>query len=79
MTMPGLFATMQGDYAAFAARDQVLPMPAGYTAEQQINTNGFNKSVRPKLVRGAALLLALAAMVGGAIWWRWRKRASAAR
>ena len=77
--MPGLFATMQGDYAAFAARDQVLPMPAGYTAEQQINTNGFNKSVRPKLVRGAALLLALAAMVGGAIWWRWRKRASAAR
>jgi arylsulfatase A-like enzyme len=72
--MPTLFAALQRDYAAFASRDQVLPMPAGYTAEAQINRNGFNKSVRPKLLKALAVMLALGALVTGAVWWR-RKRA----
>jgi arylsulfatase/uncharacterized sulfatase len=75
-TMPGLFRTMQGDYAAFAARDGVLPMPAGYTAERQINANGFNTSVRPKLLRALPWLLALLVVpIGWSIWRRRRKRA----
>jgi arylsulfatase A-like enzyme len=70
--MSGLFRTMQADYAAFAARDRVLPMPAGYTAEQQINTNGFNTSVRPKLFQ--ALPWVLAAIAIPIAWVAWRRR-----
>jgi arylsulfatase/uncharacterized sulfatase len=72
--MPTLFAALQRDYAAFAKRDQVLPMPAGYTAEAQINRNGFNKNVRPKLLQLLAGLLALGALVTGIVSWRRRKR-----
>ena len=70
--MPGLFQTMQADYAAFAARDQVLPMPAGYTAAEQINDTAFRTMVLPKIMGGLAALLALAAFLTGAIWWRRR-------
>ena len=73
--MPALFATMQADYAAFAARDGVLPMPAGYTAERQINANGFNRSVRPKLLRALPWLLVLIALPVGWALWRRRRRA----
>jgi len=72
-TMPTLFAALQRDYAAFAKRDQVLPMPAGYTAEAQINRSGFNKSLRPKLLKALAVLLALGVVVG-VVWWRRRRR-----
>jgi len=73
--MPGLFRTMQADYAAFAARDRVLPMPAGYTAAQQINDTGFRSTVKPKLLRGLAGLVALAALLTGArLWWRRQER-----
>ena len=72
--MPALFKALQADYAAFTKRDQVLPMPAGYTAEAQINRNGFNRSVRPKLLNALAMLLALGALVTGAVWLRRRMR-----
>jgi arylsulfatase/uncharacterized sulfatase len=72
--MPGLFRTMQADYAAFAARDQVLPMPAGYTAEQQINDNAFRAVVRPKLLRALPWLMGVVAVMACAIWWRRRRR-----
>jgi len=73
--MPGLFRTMQADYAAFAARDRVLPMPAGYAAAQQINDTGFRSTVKPKLLRGLAGLVALAALLTGArLWWRRQER-----
>lgn len=73
--MPGLFRTMQADYAAFAARDQVLPMPAGYTAAQQINDTAFDSTVKPKLLRALAGLVVLAVILTGALWWRQRGRA----
>ncbi|GAA0308149.1 arylsulfatase AtsA [Sphingomonas oligophenolica] len=75
--MPALFRTMQADYAAFAARDQVLPMPAGYTAAQQINDNAMHTVLVPKLTRGLAVLVVLVALLAGARrWWR-RKRVPA--
>lgn len=73
--MPALFKALQADYAAFASRDRVLPMPAGYTAEAQINRNGFNRSVRPKLLRGLAVLLVLGVLVAGAVRWRRKRKA----
>ena len=72
--MPVLRRTMQADFARFAARDGVLPMPAGYTAEAQINANGFNKIIRPKLVRAIPWVLALLALATGAMLWRRRRR-----
>lgn len=72
-TMPERFRTMQADYTAFAARDQVLPMPAGYTAEAQIASNLFHKQALPKLLRiGAVVVLAIGLFI-------WRRRRKAAR
>jgi arylsulfatase A-like enzyme len=72
---PARFIGMRRDYAAFAQRDQVLPMPAGYTADQQISDNAFRywlPRVLPAMLGGAAALLA-----GGIVLWRRRRRATA--
>ena len=78
-TMPALFQAMQADYAAFAARDQVLPMPAGYTAAQQINDTAIRTVLVPQLLRGLAVLLVLVALFAGVRWWRRRPTALPAR
>ncbi|MEO6215433.1 MAG: arylsulfatase [Sphingomonas sp.] len=70
--MPGLFRTMQAEYAAFAARDGVLPMPAGYTAAQQINDTAFNSTVKPKLLRWLAGLATI--VIAAFVWLRFRWR-----
>ncbi|MEQ1689297.1 MAG: sulfatase/phosphatase domain-containing protein, partial [Sphingopyxis sp.] len=69
---PALFAEMQADYAAYAARDGVLAMPAGYTYNDQINANAFENVMKPKLIwLGAWVCGALGLLVG--LWW-WRRR-----
>ncbi|QNQ12123.1 arylsulfatase [Sphingomonas alpina] len=73
---PARFQAMQSDYRAFAARDQVLPMPAGYTANQQINDNAFRHTALPRIKRAAPwllLMLMLASLAGG-IYWLVRRR-----
>ncbi|WP_447764680.1 arylsulfatase [Sphingopyxis panaciterrae] len=73
--MPDRFAAMQADYAAYAKANGVLDMPAGYTADEQINRYAFERQGKPRLIRlclwmgGAALLLS--ALVWG--WRRWRR------
>ncbi|MFX5991189.1 hypothetical protein ABTF02_18405, partial [Acinetobacter baumannii] len=37
--LPDQMRAMIADYQAYARRDQVLPMPPGYTAAAQINEN----------------------------------------
>ncbi|WP_033923178.1 sulfatase-like hydrolase/transferase [Sphingomonas sp. 37zxx] len=72
---PARARTMRADYAAFAARDGVLPMPAGYTAAGQINANAFDTVARPKLERAAPFAaLALLVLLAGALGWRLRRR-----
>lgn len=62
---PARFRDMQADYAAYARRDQVLPMPPGYTADKQINRNAFYHTALPKLMKlGAIVLLGLGLIVG---------------
>lgn len=64
---------MQADYAAYARAEQVLPMPAGYSAPQQVQDNAFRERALPRLKRllpWGAGLLGLA--VGGV--WAWRRR-----
>ena len=74
--MPVLFAAMQADYAAYAERDAVLPMPDGYTADQQIADNAFNNFMQPKLLRAAPFVAAIIVTLFGLVyWWRRRRRA----
>jgi arylsulfatase/uncharacterized sulfatase len=63
---------MQSDYAAFAKANQVLPMPEGYTAPDQIFANALRTLLIPRLLElwpaGAILVIALATLI------RWRRR-----
>jgi arylsulfatase A-like enzyme len=69
---PSVFATMQADYAAFAKADQVLPMPDGYTADDQINKNAFAQTA-PRLIGRAALAVGCVAALA-LLWSRRRRR-----
>lgn len=76
--MPDRFASMQADYAAYAKANGVLEMPAGYTADEQINRYAFEKQGKPRLIRfglwAGGIVLALSALV-----WGWRRRRRARR
>lgn len=71
---PARLTDMKADYEAYAKREQVLPMPPGYTAAQQINDNAFRHTLLPKLRKlGAGLAVGLAALVAF-LWWRRRRK-----
>ena len=76
--MPDRFAAMMADYRAYATANGVLDMPAGYTADEQIQRYAFEKRGRPQLIRlgmmAGAAVLALSALV-----WFWRRRRRARR
>lgn len=65
---PQRFAELRAAYAAYAARDQVLPMPPGYTADKQINANAMRENFLPQVKRALPGLLAFMAAVGGLVW-----------
>ncbi|HEV7340204.1 MAG TPA: arylsulfatase [Sphingopyxis sp.] len=74
--MPDRFAAMLADYRAYAKANGVLDMPAGYTADEQINRYAFEQQGRKRLIQlglwvGGFVLL-LSAFVGV---WRRRRRA----
>jgi arylsulfatase/uncharacterized sulfatase len=72
--MPARFAEMQADYAAWARANAVLDMPAGYTADDQINENAFNNMVKPRLLQAAPWAAALLATLTALLLWRRKKR-----
>ncbi|MBC7521665.1 MAG: sulfatase-like hydrolase/transferase, partial [Sandarakinorhabdus sp.] len=49
LARPAEFKAMQADYAAYAAADQVLSMPPGYTAPKQIMANATRELLWPRL------------------------------
>jgi arylsulfatase/uncharacterized sulfatase len=71
---PERFAVMQSDYAAFAKANQVLPMPEGYTAPDQIFANALRNLLIPRLLALWPVAALLAAATAGLIWWRKRRR-----
>ncbi len=73
---PAAFRAMQAEYAAFARRDQVLAMPAGYAAPKQVEANALDELLVPRLLKLAPWLAgALGLVIGGIIAWRRRARA----
>lgn len=77
--MPDRFAAMRADYRAYAKANGVLDMPAGYSADEQINRYAFEQRGRERLLRlglwAGGILLVLAALV----WGLRRRRNAAAR
>lgn len=71
-TEPALFKTLQADYAVYAQREAVLPMPAGYAAPKQVQQNALRELLIPRLLRfwPAAATIGLGALV----WLLWRRR-----
>ncbi|MDO9489977.1 MAG: sulfatase-like hydrolase/transferase, partial [Sphingomonadaceae bacterium] len=75
--LPDRFAAMLADYRAYARANGVLEMPAGYTADKQINQYAMRQQGRKQLIglglwaAGALALLLLP------LWLllRWRRRA----
>ncbi len=76
--MPDRFAAMLADYRAYAKANGVLEMPAGYTADEQINRYAFEQQGRKRLIRlglwAGGIVLLLSAFV-----WHWRRRRRARR
>lgn len=71
-----LFKAMQADYAAYAKSDQVLDMPEGYTAPQQIVEYSRANVMLPRLkAHWYWPTGVLAALIGGI--WMWRRQRKA--
>ena len=71
---PARFAAMQADYAAFAKRDGVLPMPKGYTAPKQVEINAKETRLWPKLRMLGAMVAAALVLITALIMLRRRRR-----
>ena len=71
---PARFAAMQADYAAFANRDGVLPMPAGYSAPKQVEINAKETRLWPKLRMLGAVVAAALVLITGLVLLRRRHR-----
>jgi arylsulfatase/uncharacterized sulfatase len=73
---PARFKAMQADYADYARREQVLPMPPGYRAPKQVQDNALRELLIPRLLRLAPIPVGVVAAVIGFVWWRRRRRRS---
>jgi arylsulfatase/uncharacterized sulfatase len=72
---PARLAEMKADYAAYAKRDQVLPMPPGYTADKQINATALRENLIPQVKRLLPWLLGAIGLIA-ALWLVRRRRAA---
>lgn len=70
---PELFAAMQADYAAYAKSDQVLDMPKGYTAPEQIVKYSRANVMLPRLKAHWYWPVGLVVVLVGGVW-AWRRR-----
>ncbi len=75
---PERFAAMTADYRAYAKANGVLEMPAGYTADDQINQYAWEQQGRKRAIR-AGLWLGGALVLLSALVWGWRRRRRARR
>ena len=71
---PDRFKTMMADYRAYARANGVLDMPAGYTADEQINRYAFEHQGKPRLIRFGLWVGAFVLLVSGLIWGLRRRR-----
>jgi len=77
--MPDRFAAMQADYRAFAKKNGVLDMPAGYTADAQINRYAWEQQGQKRAIRAGAVMACIVTAAIALVWIRRRRRKAAAR
>ena len=71
---PDRYKRMLADYRTYAKANGVLDMPAGYTADEQINRYAFEQQGRPRLIRFGLWVGAFVLLVSGLIWGLRRRR-----
>jgi arylsulfatase/uncharacterized sulfatase len=71
--MPELFQSMQADYADYARRNNVLPVPEGFDLQQAAMHYAVHHYVLPKLREALPTLLAALALLVGGVWWMRRR------
>ncbi|QNO27355.1 arylsulfatase [Sphingopyxis sp. OPL5] len=71
--MPDRFKAMMADYRAYAKANGVLDMPAGYTADAQINAYAWEKQGKKRAIK-AGLWLGGGILAIVALIWGWRRR-----
>jgi arylsulfatase A-like enzyme len=74
ISMPELFVAMQADYAAYAKANGVLDMPAGYTADEQINRYAFERQGKPRLIRLGLWIGGIVVLLSALVWGLRRRR-----
>lgn len=72
--MPDRFAAMMADYRTYAKANGVLEMPAGYTADEQINRYAFAQQGKPRLIRLGLWVGGIIVLVAGLVWGLRRRR-----
>lgn len=72
--MPDRFAAMMADYRAYAKANGVLEMPAGYTADEQINRYAFAQQGKPRLIRLGLWVGGIIVLLAGLVWGLRRRR-----
>ncbi len=73
---PGRFTAMMADYRAYAKANGVLDMPAGYTADEQINRYAFEHQGKPRLIRLGLWVGGIVVLLSALVWnWCRRRRA----
>jgi arylsulfatase A-like enzyme len=72
--MPDRFAAMMADYRAYAKANGVLEMPAGYTADEQINRYAFEQQGKPRLIRLGLWAGGIIVLLAGLVWGLRRRR-----
>ena len=77
--MPDQFATMMAAYRAYARANGVLDMPAGYTADKQINQYAMRRQGRGYLIRMALWAAGGLALIVVPVWLLLRRRRRARR
>jgi arylsulfatase A-like enzyme len=75
---PERFEAMMADYRAYAKANGVLDMPAGYTADAQINQYAWEQQGRKRAIE-AGLWLGGGIVALTALIWGWRRRRRARR
>ncbi len=75
---PARFDAMMADYRAYAKANGVLDMPAGYTADAQINRYAWEQQGKKRAIK-AGLWLGGGIVAFTALIWGWRRRRRARR